>query len=211
MPTTGPTTTTRTAILSGGPPARGDRWAFARGWWRAPTAVGGPFRSSVWTADRIARAVLETARGGGPVVETGAGTGPITEALLRQGCPLDGLVVIERDPAMCDFLAERIPGLRIVTGDAIDLRGTLAAAGVRGARAVLSGLPMRVVAADAARRYYESAFELMPPGGAVTQYTYGVRSPLDPAIVDGAGLEAEFVGREWRNLPPMGVWRYRRR
>ncbi|MBL8998897.1 MAG: SAM-dependent methyltransferase, partial [Gemmatimonadetes bacterium] len=91
------------------------------------------------------------------------------------------------------LLAERIPGLRIVTGDAIDLRGTLAAAGVRGARAVLSGLPMRVVAADAARRYYESAFELMPPGGAVTQYTYGARSPLDPAIVDAAGLEAEFV------------------
>jgi phosphatidylethanolamine/phosphatidyl-N-methylethanolamine N-methyltransferase len=48
----------------------------------------------------------------------------------------------------------------------------------------------------------------MPPGGAIIQYTYGFRPPVDP---DEAvpKLDATFIGREWRNIPPMGIWRYR--
>jgi hypothetical protein len=25
----------------------------------------------------------------------------------------------------------------------------------------------------------------------------------------GSKIEATFIGREWRNIPPMGIWRYR--
>ena len=73
---------------------------------------------------------------------------------------------------------------------------------------VLSGLPMRAVALEAAARCYLAAFQWMPPGGTIIQYTYGFRSPVDP---DNAvpNLDATFIGREWRNLPPMGIWSYR--
>jgi phosphatidylethanolamine/phosphatidyl-N-methylethanolamine N-methyltransferase len=193
-------------------PTTTDPLAFVRGWLRSPKSVGGPFASSVWTAERIAEVTLDSAcDNDGPVVELGAGSGPITEALLRAGCPTDRLVVVERDAELCGLLEERFPGLRVLQGDALRLRDTLADGRVRSARVVLSGLPMRVVPAAGAARLYSDAFDLMPPGGAIVQYTYGLRSPLDPAVVEGLDLSATFVGREWRNLPPMAVWRYQKR
>lgn len=193
-------------------PITGDPLAFARGWLRAPLSVGGPFASSPWTAERIADATSRADCGdSGPVVEIGAGTGPVTEALLRLGCPPERLIVIERDAEMCAFLEDRFPRLRILHGDALRLRETLGQARITSISVTLSGLPIRVVPDAAARRFYREAFGLMPEGGALIQYTYGLRAPLDPPSAATLDLDATFVGREWRNLPPMAIWRYRRR
>lgn len=193
-------------------PIFADPWPFLRGWCRSPVAVGWPLASSWWSAQLIAAAALRAARStSGPVVELGAGTGPVTEALLQLGCPLDQLVVVERDGEMCGFLETRFPGLRVLQGDALRLRETLARGGVTSTCVTVCGLPMRVVPPDAAQRCYGDAFTLMPAGGAVIQYTYGLRSPLAPAALAALDLSATFVGREWRNLPPMGVWRYHKR
>jgi phosphatidylethanolamine/phosphatidyl-N-methylethanolamine N-methyltransferase len=64
------------------------------------------------------------------------------------------------------------------------------------------------VAPRAAARCYSGAFGHMPSGGAIIQYTYGFRSPvdLDRSVLK---LDATFVGREWRNILPMGIWSYR--
>ena len=48
----------------------------------------------------------------------------------------------------------------------------------------------------------------MPSGGAIIQYTYGFKSPVDPGR-SPPQLDATFVGREWRNVPPMAIWSYR--
>jgi phosphatidylethanolamine/phosphatidyl-N-methylethanolamine N-methyltransferase len=200
------------SVTSSRKPVPADPLAFMRGWLRAPLAVGGPFASSPWTAERIAEATLDAnADDTACVLEIGAGTGAITDALLRLGCPLDRLIVVERDAELCELLEERFPGVRVVRGDALRLRETLARARIGSAGVAVSGLPLRVVPANAARRFYREAFGLMPEGSAIIQYTYGLRAPLDPAVADTLGLDAAFVGREWRNLPPMGVWRYRRR
>ena len=191
-------------------PIFADPWPFLRGWCRAPLAVGWPLASSWWSAQRIAAATLRASRGSGPVVELGAGTGPVTEALLQQGCPLDRLVVVERDAEMCGLLETRFPGLRILQGDALRLKETLARGRVASTSVTLCGLPMRVVPPDASARCYGDAFAMMPPDGAVIQYTYGLRSPLAPGALAALDLRASFVGREWRNIPPMGVWRYQR-
>lgn len=172
-------------------------------------AVGGPLASSYWTARRLARAALGAAvPGSGPVLELGAGTGPITEALIESGCPVDELVVVERDAELCRWLDRRFPGLCVLHGNALKLRETLSRARISSVRVALSGLPMRAVPPEVAARCYGEAFQLMPPGGTVIQYTYGFRPPVDP---DEAAprLEATFVGREWRNMPPMGIWSYR--
>lgn len=182
---------------------------FLRGWSRDPVAVGGPFASSRWTARRLARATLDAAIPiDSPVLELGAGSGAVTEALVEAGCPVDQLVVVERDAELCASLEWRFPGLQVLHGNALELGEILAPARISSVRVVLSGLPMRVVPSQAAARCYSQAFQLMPPGGAVIQYTYGFRLPVGP---DEAmpGLEATFVGREWRNIPPMGIWRYR--
>ena len=189
-------------------PTLADPLLFLRGWSRDPVAVGGPFASSSWTARRLAQATLDAAiPGGGPVVELGAGTGPVTQALIEAGCPVDQIVVVERDAELCRWLERRFSGLCVLHGDALALGEILARARISAVRVLLSGLPMRVVPPQAAAHCYSQAFQLMPPGGAIIQYTYGFRPPVDPETVPQ--LDATFVGREWRNLPPMGIWSYR--
>jgi phosphatidylethanolamine/phosphatidyl-N-methylethanolamine N-methyltransferase len=189
-------------------PTLADPLLFLRGWSRDPVAVGGPFASSSWTARRLAQATLDAAiPGGGPVVELGAGTGPVTQALIEAGCPVDQIVVVERDAELCRWLERRFSGLSVLHGDALALAEILARARISAVRVLLSGLPMRVVPPQAAAHCYSQAFQLMPPGGAIIQYTYGFRPPVDPETVPQ--LDATFVGREWRNLPPMGIWSYR--
>jgi phosphatidylethanolamine/phosphatidyl-N-methylethanolamine N-methyltransferase len=141
------------------------------------------------------------------VVELGAGTGPVTQALIEAGCPADQIVVVERDAELCRWLERRFSGLSVLHGDALALDEILARARISAVRVLLSGLPMRVVPPQAAAHCYSQAFRLMPPGGAIIQYTYGFRPPVDPETVPQ--LDATFVGREWRNLPPMGIWSYR--
>jgi phosphatidylethanolamine/phosphatidyl-N-methylethanolamine N-methyltransferase len=183
---------------------------FVRGWLRDPVGVGLPFPSSGATARRLARAALDASiPGGGPVLELGAGTGAVTRALLEAGCPPQRLVAVERDGELCRSLEARFPGVRVLQADALELDATLALARVGSVSVVLSGLPMRAIATEAAVRCYEDAFRLMPPGGAIIQYTYGLRPPVDPQE-SVPPLEAAFVGREWRNFPPMGIWRYSR-
>jgi len=179
---------------------------FLRGWLRDPMGVGMPFPSSTWTARRLAQAALDAAvPGAGPVLELGAGTGSVTRALVDLGCPVQQIVAIEHDRELCRSLERRFPGLQVLQGDALALGRTLADDGPTSVRVVVSGLPMRAIATAAAVRCYGDSFDLMPPRGAIIQYTYGLRPP-----VEAPGCEATFVGREWRNFPPMGIWRYSR-
>ena len=182
---------------------------FVRGWLRDPVGVGLPFPSSSATARRLARAAFEAAiPGAGPVLEVGAGTGAVTQALIECRGPSDRIIAVERDVELCRALERRFPRLQVLQGDAIEIGAVLRKAGLSSVCVVVSGLPMRAIPFDAASRYYLRAFEAMPPGGAIIQYTYGLRPPVDPMVTKPA-LEATFVGREWRNLPPMGIWRYR--
>jgi phosphatidylethanolamine/phosphatidyl-N-methylethanolamine N-methyltransferase len=181
---------------------------FLRGWSRDPVAVGLPFPSSPWTARRLAQATLDAAiDGGGPVLELGAGAGAVTQALI-EGCGIDQLVVVERDAELCRTLERRFHGLCVLQGDALQVAELLTAARIASVSVVLSGLPMRAVAPAAAIRCYNGAFGLMPQGGAIIQYTYGFKSPVDPGR-RRPRLQATFVGREWRNVPPMAIWSYR--
>lgn len=182
---------------------------FVRGWLRDPVGVGLPFPSSPATARRLAEAALTSSICSGPVLELGAGTGSVTAALIAAGCPIDRIVAVEHDAELCRSLEERFPGLAVLEGDALELGALLAAAKVSSISVMISGLPMRAVPSEAATRCYGDAFEAMPPGGAIIQYTYGLRPPVDPRLM-APKVEATFVGREWRNLPPMGIWRYSR-
>jgi phosphatidylethanolamine/phosphatidyl-N-methylethanolamine N-methyltransferase len=182
---------------------------FLRSWSRDPVAVGLPFASSSWTARRLAQAALDAAiPNGGPVLELGAGTGPVTEALIAAGCPIERIIVVERDAELCRTLSARFRDLQVLHGDALEIDGIVAKAALDSVGVVLSGLPMRAVAPQAAARCYSGAFGLMPSGGAIIQYTYGFKSPVDPQAA-ALNLDARFIGREWRNFPPVGIWRYR--
>ena len=182
---------------------------YFRGWLRDPVGVGLPFPSSGATARRLAQAAFGAAiPGAGPILELGAGTGAVTQALVENRSWTERVVAVERDAELCRALERRFPGLQVLRGDALDVGTVLRDAGLSSVSAVVSGLPMRAIPAGAAGRCYAAAFAAMPAGGAIIQYTYGFRPPVDPKRTRLA-LEATFVGREWRNFPPMGIWRYR--
>jgi phosphatidylethanolamine/phosphatidyl-N-methylethanolamine N-methyltransferase len=182
---------------------------FVRGWLRDPVGVGLPFPSSPSTARRLAEAARGSSIHGGPVLGLGAGTGAVTAALIDAGCPVHQIVAVEHDAELCRALEQRFPGLAVLEGDALELGALLEAARLSSLAVTICGLPMRAIPSEAATRCYDDAFEAMPPGGAIIQYTYGLRPPVDPRAM-ASKVEATFVGREWRNFPPMGIWRYSR-
>ena len=195
------------STLNGGP--RSGSAPFLRSWLRDPAAIGLPFPSSPRLALRLAETVRRAAIfNGGPVLELGAGTGAVTKALMETGWPLDRIVVVERDGELCRTLERRLPGLQVLQANALKLGAVARSTGLSRASVVLSGLPMRAVPAHLAFQCYLEAFRLLPPGGAIIQYTYGFRPPVDPQAT-APPLNATFVGREWLNCPPVGIWRYR--
>jgi phosphatidylethanolamine/phosphatidyl-N-methylethanolamine N-methyltransferase len=181
---------------------------FLRSWLRDPVAVGLPFPSSPRLALRLAETVRQAAiSSGGPVLELGAGTGAVTKALMETGWPPDRIVVVERDGELCRTLQRRLPGLQVLQADALKLGAVARRTGLSRASVVLCGLPMRAIPPQVAFDCYLEAFRLLPPGGAIIQYTYGFRPPVDPQAT-APPLKATFVGREWLNCPPVGIWRY---
>ena len=106
------------------------------------------------------------------------------------------------------MLKRRIPGLQVIEANALKLGAIVETTGLSYAAVVLSGLPMRAVPPQVALNCYLDAFRLLPPGGAIIQYTYGIRAPVDPRLT-APPFEATFIGREWLNCPPVGIWRYR--
>src|SRR3546814_3954983 len=66
----------------------------------------------------------------GAVIELGGGTGNVTAALLEAGVPPQDIAVVERDPVFARVIAARFPQVRVLQGDASELRRLLREAGI---------------------------------------------------------------------------------
>jgi phosphatidylethanolamine/phosphatidyl-N-methylethanolamine N-methyltransferase len=178
--------------------------AFLQAVKRNPARAGAVAPSSSALSKRMAELVRCD---GAPVLEIGAGTGAFTQALLERGVAGERLWAIEIDPELAGYLRREFPEVQVMCGNAGELHRLLPAE-VRGrVGAIVSGVPMRNLKREERARMVASAVEVLRPGGEFLQFTYGLRSPIETR---GLGLEAEMVGRVWRNLPPAGVWRYRK-
>lgn len=189
----------RTRIVDGG--------RFWAAWFRAPRRVGAVAPSSLRLALAMAR---EVPAGRGLVVELGAGTGSITAGLLRAGgIEARSLVVVERDPALARRLERRFPGCIVLCGDACGLPELLEQHGIREpVKAVVSSLPLLAMAPAHRARLIRGVRKLIRGGGAMVQYTYGVRCPVPRRTLACGGVRARRMSRVWRNLPPASVWRF---
>jgi phosphatidylethanolamine/phosphatidyl-N-methylethanolamine N-methyltransferase len=178
---------------------------FFRRWLANPLKVGAVVPSSYALARLIASHIQ---RGSDDyVLELGAGTGAITRALIDAGLPADRLILVELDPKMSAVLAERFPGIRIITGDATKLTDILPE-NVRGRIAtVVSGLPMIGRPREFHQAIVDASFAVMRPGGAILQYTY---SPVSPLPRKQLGITGKLMGWAASNLPPATVWRFTR-
>ena len=141
------------------------------------------------------------------VVELGAGTGNLTRMLLEAGVPEDRLLTVELDKELCSYLAETMPNINVIHGNACDLTKILPKAAIGNVSTVISGMPMTNMKHDIKQKIIDSCLEVMTEEGEILQYTY---RPLSPLAADKFGLSKQRVGMTFRNLPPATVWRYTR-
>ncbi len=178
---------------------------FLKRWLKDPLKIGAIAPSGRELAAAMAQ--LVPAGSTGPVLELGGGTGVITQALLEAGIAADRLLVVERDEALHDWLVRRFPDVRILLGDAADLRPLLAPLGIERVDAVVSGLPLLAMRESVRDRIIESSFALLEPNAPFIQFTYGLSSPIPRRKL---GVEGAVKRRILNNLPPASVWLYYR-
>ncbi len=184
---------------------------FLKRWLRRPLAMGAVVPSGRLLAEAMAKTTKSVLEGRpGRVVELGAGTGEVTKALLAAGIAPERLVLVERDPELAIFLRRHFPGLQIIEGDASRLRRLLADHGVASIAAVVSSLPLLSLPAGVVDGIVDGAFEMLPRGGALVQFTYGPTPPVPRALRERLQLDAAHGKRIWRNVPPAVVWTFRR-
>lgn len=180
---------------------------FLRRWLQNPRAVGAVVPSSRSLASAMAAEIDLAAPGA--VVELGGGTGSITAALLAAGVPPGDLAVVERDPAFAKMLSARFPTVKVLQGDAAELRHLLRDAGVGPVKAVISGLPLLSIPERICLRIIAEAASVLSKDGILVQFTYGPASPVSRRILRRLGLEARRMSWVVENFPPASVWRYR--
>ena len=176
-------------------------WKFFRTFLRSPFQMGGVVPSS----RILARAVAEVVTGhvsdpaGTPLIEVGPGTGALTRELIRLPNPL---ILLERNPEFARHLTGQFPGIGVVCEDF--LTTTVFSTGNRGA-VLVSSLPVRSLPRP---EVFSARFrELLLGGnvGAIIQYSYGWRDPLQ---LDDPRIEARRERFVLRNFPPAFVWVY---
>jgi phosphatidylethanolamine/phosphatidyl-N-methylethanolamine N-methyltransferase len=143
----------------------------------------------------------------GAIVELGGGIGSVTRGLIQAGFPAERLVVIEREPEFVRIMQRRFPRVRVLAGDAADLKALLARAGIERVAGVLSCLPIKWFPLALQRSIVSQAFELLDPRGCLLQLTNARASPLPLAALDLAG---QPVANVWPNFLPIRIWRYAR-
>ncbi|MEO6967752.1 MAG: methyltransferase domain-containing protein [Rhodanobacteraceae bacterium] len=185
---------------------------FFREWLRNPFGTAAVAPSGRQLA---ALMVAQLPHGARRVIELGGGTGAITRALLHHGIRPDGLLVIELNEALHQYLHERFPRAHVLRADARDMREVAQCCGLLEERgtvdAVISGLGMLSMPREAQREILRAAFSVLPAAGGFVQFTYGPRSPVSRELLEELHLKVRRGGTAWRNVPPANVFVYQRR
>jgi len=146
----------------------------------------------------------------GPVLELGAGDGIFTGALLKRGLAPETVVAVELEPGFAERLVRRFPDIKVVNAAAED---ALASDDLDYDQfgAVISGLPLLNFPWSVRHRLLHLIFERLKPGAALYQFTYGLSAPVPKSLLKSVGLQDEFLGRVFRNIPPAAVYKITRR
>lgn len=140
------------------------------------------------------------------IVELGPGPGCFSRVLLERLSPDSTLVLIESNPEFAAELAKvRDPRLRVVQGNAQNLREILAREGISEVDIVLSGIPFSYYPDVDKLKLLEDIHSVLAPGGVFVAYqaTGRLEKPLKRVFVR--------VRVEWQlfHIPPLVVFEAR--
>ncbi|MCW2632547.1 MAG: SAM-dependent methyltransferase [Pseudonocardia sp.] len=148
----------------------GELRAFLSAWVRSPATIGAVAPSSRRLAEQLASLVPD--RGRPVVVELGSGTGAITNAIEQRLPAGASHVAIDANPAMVSYLHRRCPGVQALVGDARQLGVLLAEHSIRGADAVISGLPWALFTPTTQHAVLSQVASVLRPGGVFATFAY---------------------------------------
>jgi len=146
----------------------------------------------------------------GPVLELGPGTGVFTETLLARGVCERDLTLVEFGADFADMLQRRFPEARVLCADATRLGTHLLPEDVLFGCAI-SGLPLLNMSPRAVVAILTGVLSRLREGGALYQFTYGLRCPVPYRLLDRFGFKATLHGQVLRNFPPARVYKIVRR
>lgn len=186
-------------------PQQDDRLAFLKGFLRQPRDVGSVIPSSRFLERKMVRmAGVAQAQS---VIELGPGTGGTTRAILAAMPESATLLAIELDPAFADHIRE-IDDRRLIVhqGSAEQLAEVIVAHRLRPPDAILSGIPFSTMPHEVGTRIIEAIRDVLAPGALR-------RLPVPAAVAERAKpiLGEPEVSAEFLNIPPMRVYRWRKR
>ncbi len=185
--------------------AGGDRLAFLRGFLQRPREVASVVPSSAFLERRVVQAAdLAQAH---CAVELGPGTGGMTRALLRALPPHARLLAVELNPEFCARLHRQIDDRRLAVqqGSAEALAEYLREWALPAPDVVVSGIPFSTLPSDIARRVTAAIHACLAPGGQFIAYQ--LRPHVAAYATPHLGAP-EMAAWEWRNVPPMRVFRW---
>ena len=147
----------------------------------------------------------------GLVIESGPGTGVFTQVLLDTGLATERLILLERDASFAQRLREVFPHVRVLEGDAQNLKALLCrhfVSQLPPVTSVISGLPLMSMPRLKRYRIVRSIMSCLAPDGVYVQFVYGPVCPLSSSMQQRLGLRAYKHERIWRNVPPARVWTF---
>ncbi len=187
-------------------PQQDDRLAFLKGFLRQPRDVGSVIPSSRFLERKMVRmAGIGQAQS---VVELGPGTGGTTRAILAAMPESATLLAIELDPAFVDHTRD-IDDRRLIVhqGSAEQLAELIMAHRLRPPEAILSGIPFSTMPEATGTRIIEAIRDVLAPGGCLVAYQFrGAVADRARPIFGEPEVSTEFL-----NIPPMRVYRWRKR
>ncbi|SFI35524.1 class I SAM-dependent methyltransferase [Jannaschia pohangensis] len=142
----------------------------------------------------------------GPVIELGPGSGAITRAILARGVAQSDLHLVEMNPAFAEGLRRSFPEAHVHCRSAADLPEL----GLPPVTTILSSLPLLSLPDTLVPAILHAARSALAPGGSIVQFTYGVRPPVDDAMLARVGLRCSPGATVWRNLPPARLFHLHR-
>ena len=174
---------------------------FFREIFQNPSAVGAVVPSSKHLAKNLANHVLPYSGDEGLIIELGAGTGVVTDALLKQGISPEKIIVVERSEAFAEHLQKRYPKIKIIHGDAMQLK-QLIGNNTNKINTIVSSLPLRSLPESTVKAIVEQLKLVLKPGDLFIQYTYSF-APSSAVLISNFYLIS--TKRIWINIPPARI------
>jgi phospholipid N-methyltransferase len=178
-----------------------DYWLYLRSFVTQGANIASLVPSSYWTAQSMLKNIaFEKCN---IVMELGAGTGAVTASLLQAAQGKCRAIIVEREPAFCERLAERFPGAEIVEGDALKFPSILHRLGIDRVDHFVSTLPINWLPPNQRTKLLANICGHLEPEGSFRQLTHLPWSQRDIYMQHFASVSCPII---WRNLPPAGCY-----